>query len=488
MRKVENNNNNNHHHHHHLKNIDFEQLLHLFVRVLLVDHSTNATDALTPITNSSTSSNSSSSSLLILPNITNVSSTTTSSNTSSTNSTANLLPGNNSVIIKATLRFWGSLFALVFVAFCLLRHYFPRLFNIRSWVEELECDIAKTARYNHLVDWVWKVFQISDDDLLDACGMDALCFLRALRFGRRLSYIGCLNGFWLIPLYYTAPTSPETAYLTDPLVITSLSNLPTGSRRFLGTVIAAYITFIYSMYLIYMEYQWFTKYRHKFQAFRRPRNYAVYVSGIPTGLQSSFELRQFFEQGADVLEAHVAMNIPKLENKVARREAVVRKLEHAIALEKLRGKTKMHHKVKLGQRKIERVETVAALQQQLQILNKQIEKESNKVIHLNDPKRSKLIRAGHATKKLSSITFLDEGDLDEISPGNQPSESGRGRLDSWGRPRLDSLARGRADSITRTRADSVANDDEMDDELAAILNKQPKFEAIQMLVDTIVAR
>ena len=197
-------------------------------------------------------------------------------------SNSTLLPSNNSDIIRSTLRFWGSLYLAAAFVFCFLRRFKPKLFNVRSWVKEIECDTAKNAEYGW-VNWLWKVFYVDDDELMESCGMDTSCFLRALRFGRRLSYIGCINAFWLLPLYVTAPHSAETSYITDPLVVASLSHLPMGSKRFLGTVIAAYITFAFSMFLIVNEFQWFAKYRHKFLALRIPRNYAVYVSGIPDG-------------------------------------------------------------------------------------------------------------------------------------------------------------------------------------------------------------
>jgi len=355
-------------------------------------------------------------------------------------SNSTLLPISNSDIIRSTLRFWGSLYLAAVVVFCFLRRFYPKLFDLRSWVEEMKCDTAKNAEYGW-VNWLWKVFYVDDDELMNSCGMDATCFLRALRFGRRLSYIGCINAIWLLPLYVTAPQSAETFYITDPLVVASLSHLSTGSKRFLGTVIAAYITFVFSMFLIVNEFQWFAKYRHKFLALRIPQNYAVYVSGIPEGLQSSSELHKYFEQGVDVLEAHIAMNIPNLEAKVARRENIVRRLEHAMALEKKTGTVKTHRKLsKRGA--IEKVETVPKLEEKLRKLNRSIAVETGKIMNSHDPRRRMLSRQDRS-KKLSTV-FVDE-------------------MRTTG---------------TRNIVEEV-DEDEMDNELTAILRGRPEEEALE---------
>jgi hypothetical protein len=84
-----------------------------------------------------------------------------------------LITNNNSSIIRETLRLYGSLYICCFIAYCVLRRRCPRLFNVRSWVPELECEIAHTE-YGTF-DWFWKVFEVTDEDLFRHCGMDAMC-------------------------------------------------------------------------------------------------------------------------------------------------------------------------------------------------------------------------------------------------------------------------------------------------------------------------
>jgi hypothetical protein len=150
------------------------------------------------------------------------------------NATVGKHKSNDTQVIQETLQYFGGIYLVLTILFCWLRVKYPRLFNIRSWVPGLECEIAKQSQYGY-INWVWRVFDIDEEDILEQCGMDALCFIRILRIGRKLSLMGCFNALWLIPVYVTAEKSPETAYLTDRLVISSTSNLPSQSTRFLAT-------------------------------------------------------------------------------------------------------------------------------------------------------------------------------------------------------------------------------------------------------------
>lgn len=90
----------------------------------------------------------------------------------------------------------------------------------------------------------------TDDEILDECGMDSLCFLRLLSMGYRISCISALNAIWLLPLYKFTESDEITEKITDPIAQLTIGHVPAGSPRLVGTVIAAYILFGYMMYLI----------------------------------------------------------------------------------------------------------------------------------------------------------------------------------------------------------------------------------------------
>lgn len=176
----------------------------------------------------------------------------------------------DSRLVRQTLRLYGSIYGGSLLLFLLFRRLFPRAFNIREWSSTQKSKIA-SFKYANDVSWLWQVFQVSDIELHEHCGMDAVCFLRALRFGRKLTIMGCLQAIYLIPIYYTADRNSEK----DIFAKISIDNLEDSSKRLLATVVATYVCFAYTMHLILVEYKWYTAHRHKFLSEIKPRNYAV---------------------------------------------------------------------------------------------------------------------------------------------------------------------------------------------------------------------
>jgi hypothetical protein len=335
-------------------------------------------------------------------------------------------------IIRETLRLYGSAYLLLFFSFSFLRIRYPRLYNIRSWVPEFKCKLAVTQSYG-FISWAWRVFSVTDDELLDQCGMDALCFLRCLRMGSKLSFFGLMNSIWLIPTYLTAKESVETAYLTDKFIQMSISNLPSDSPRYAGTVLAAYLIFFYSMHLITKEYDWFIEYRHKFLSKRIPRNYAIYVSGIPEEYRTSYALGDYFRGSwnSAVVETSIAVEIPKLGAKVARREKILEKLEHAMALEKKKGVTQTHLTYRFSlieqessSHRVQKVDSVEAYKVELKTLNREISLEIGGIVNSNHRLRHHMMK--------SKTTNIKGQQLDlQLSPTTSGCEGAGDGRDSF---------------------------------------------------------
>jgi Late exocytosis, associated with Golgi transport len=117
----------------------------------------------------------------------NTSSTTTNSTTTPTATESY----NDAVTIRNTLRIYGTLFVVIILVFSYLRQKFPRLYNIRSWVEHIQTPLAD-RQFGYL-SWMYKVYLVTDAEMLDECGMDALCYARVLEFGIRLSVMGMVS-------------------------------------------------------------------------------------------------------------------------------------------------------------------------------------------------------------------------------------------------------------------------------------------------------
>jgi hypothetical protein len=161
--------------------------------------------------------------------------------------------GNDSTVLRNTLRLYGGIFSVIIIAFCYLRRRFPGTYNLRSWIDGNETELAKDQ--HGFISWMWKLSTIGDSEMLDECGMDALCFIRVLELGVKLSLFGSLHACWLMPLYATAEESAETDYIEDPLIKITTSNVPSGSLRFVATVVAAYFIYFYTMHCILQEFK-----------------------------------------------------------------------------------------------------------------------------------------------------------------------------------------------------------------------------------------
>lgn len=181
---------------------------------------------------------------------------TTGNSTGNSTSDDAPIPPNDGKVLRETLKVYGSIFAVCFFLFCCLRKQYPKAFNVRSWVPELKCNLAE-QKYGFF-SWLWQVRLATDDEIREQCGLDALCFLRMMYFGYKLALVGIFNSIWLFPTYATSEPSAETSYITDRVAQLTVSYVPSGSPRFIATVVASYIVFFYSMYLILKEYRWFT--------------------------------------------------------------------------------------------------------------------------------------------------------------------------------------------------------------------------------------
>ena len=297
-----------------------------------------------------------------------------------TASETELTDGNDSQILKGTLRVYGSFFVFMLILFSYLRRKFPRVYSLRTWVDDLKTPLAKD-QFGYIT-WLWKVFLVTDSEMMDECGMDALCYARVLEFGLKLSLVGILNAVWLIPVYYTAEESAETDYITDKVVSISTSHLPSGSPRFIATVVGAYVVFGYAMYGILKEFQWFIMFRNQFLSKKLPRNYSVYVRNIPSEYCTNSRFLKFFQQSSSgaVLEARLAIKAPNLKKQVAKREKVVAALEHKINVEEVRGVTPMKRSITGPS-----VSAIDTLFTELQDLNKNISGRIDRIERQNSP-------------------------------------------------------------------------------------------------------
>ena len=101
-------------------------------------------------------------------------------------------------VIQLTLQTVGSFFGILFVVYLCVRPHFPQAYNFINTSDEYRTPLAVES-YGR-ISWISKIFQVSDEDIYTYCGMDAIVFLRFLRFGMKVSAVGIFNSAFLIPV------------------------------------------------------------------------------------------------------------------------------------------------------------------------------------------------------------------------------------------------------------------------------------------------
>jgi hypothetical protein len=308
---------------------------------------------------------------------------TTNTNTTSADTDTDDNPEklSDGTIIKQTLSIYGTFFLICLILFCFFRKQYPKAYNLRSgWIDTLTTSSsAKRSSSSSniegccLLSWLWNVWFISDIELSDECGMDALCLCRVIEWGTKLCFIGSLLGcIFLMPIYATAGDGNGVS--VEQL---NTSNVPNNDHggRFVATVFAAYIIFGYTMYTCILEFEWFYMFRYDFLSKPISRNYSVYVRNLSDEYMTRKSLSEYFSHFEDnnsnnnnnnnnininneavvsllssvnnnnnnnnnttnTTKAWVSLQIPNLQKLVSKRSSVLTKLEHAINIEDVTG-------------------------------------------------------------------------------------------------------------------------------------------------------
>jgi hypothetical protein len=265
-------------------------------------------------------------------------------------------------IIRQTFQLYGTFFVICLTIFCVARRVFPKPFNLRSgWVDEevvKSTPMAKNPEAMGWVAWIWRVWLVSDTELCDECGMDALCLSRVLEWGCRITAFGSVLGAAvLMPVYWTAGGDHDGEIGVERL---NTSNVPNGSdAHFAATVVAAYLIFGYVMLTTLEEFEWFYRFRYEFLSRNLPRNYVVYVRNLPKEFRTRRALIEYFSHFEDPFarlggeerrverlgmllrdhannkqmnptKAWVTLKTPRLRQLVEKRTTLLSRLEHEI--------------------------------------------------------------------------------------------------------------------------------------------------------------
>lgn len=116
-------------------------------------------------------------------------------------------------VLLDTASVYGTVFLVVILVFSVARLVFPRAYNVRKWIEDetsssassslsaqnasnSESEESSTDQSREEEDqrqpsanclsWIGEVYNVTDDQILRKCGLDALCLIRITRMGYKL--------------------------------------------------------------------------------------------------------------------------------------------------------------------------------------------------------------------------------------------------------------------------------------------------------------
>lgn len=91
-----------------------------------------------------------------------------------------------SEVIASSFKIFGSVFAGIFVLFLFLRVKFPLVYTYNHVTPEYKTPLS--ANTHGFFKWMYKIFQHTDDEIFENCGMTAIVYLRFLRIGVKVRF------------------------------------------------------------------------------------------------------------------------------------------------------------------------------------------------------------------------------------------------------------------------------------------------------------
>ncbi|KAL6562945.1 hypothetical protein OROHE_005534 [Orobanche hederae] len=134
------------------------------------------------------------------------------------------------------------------------------------------------------VEWIRHSLSITEEEILDTCGLDVLIFIRLFKFGINF-FLACsaVGLFLLLPLNYIAGDGGQSRY-SHTMDVFTISNIVNGSNCALGTLFMPVLgVFLWIVPTVQEEYDdIFLKRLHQLYDMRhQPNQFTVLVREIP---------------------------------------------------------------------------------------------------------------------------------------------------------------------------------------------------------------
>ncbi|POM60768.1 hypothetical protein PHPALM_30323 [Phytophthora palmivora] len=304
---------------------------------------------------------------------------------------------NPSGTIATSVSIYFSILALGLVLFECLRRRFHRAYDCRHQDDDVFNVSSLNSRPDGLFHWIPASFRVSDDEILERCGLDTLTFLRFLRLGQKLALLAVTCSALLFPF-----------------------NLPERSDRLWAPTAVAFVMATYAMRLLVKEYKLYVRCRHELLGKMEAPQYSVLVNDLPLYLRSRHTLEKYMTKifPSSIRNVYVALECATLETLVDRREKVRNSLEHALAKCERSHKRPRHREArswigmlmcKTGSRGY-MVDSIDHYQDQLATLNEEVARE---IQSIDDAQTQLAIQVEDKERELGSFDDDDELQLPE---------------------------------------------------------------------------
>lgn len=191
--------------------------------------------------------------------------------------------------------------------------------------------------------WVKVCLLISDEEIINRVGFDAVIFIRFHRLALRCCVKMSVFSFLvLLPLNFTGGGRARANNLkgyVDSLLFTdflrfTMANVSSGSNRLWVHCFAAYLLTSIVVRELLIEYNAYSSIRHRYLLSKEPHLRTVLVSNIPRHLRSPRKIGSYFRHvyPEAVKSVTICQNLLSLERMVAERTGVLAAIEKELLL------------------------------------------------------------------------------------------------------------------------------------------------------------
>jgi len=269
------------------------------------------------------------------------------------------------VTVLCAVIFVGS---VLFFSFLRLRFqiYAPRLLLIENKI----CTLANLPK--SFFAWVSPAIRATDDDIFTFAGIDALVYVRFLKLVLKLALFTLPYGFIvLLPINVNGGNG-----LTDGLDKMSMSNVTKSSNALWAHFIAVWLYTLATLYLTYVEWQVYIKYRQRYLKRGSGNQFAVLVRDIPSNMTENQDLKRNLDElfPNKISSIYVISDLTKWQNLVKKHDALVIKYERAKFYAEKTGKVPEVSKHPCGTK----VDAIEQYEKDLELIQEQIIDEKNR--------------------------------------------------------------------------------------------------------------